>query len=226
MNNILVIDDEKQIQKLLDIALEGAGYRTESAYTGKEGLIKAAHHPPDLILLDIGLPDLSGHEVLKRLREWYLKPILILSVLNDEENIVNALDHGANDYLSKPFRNGELIARIRSAIRLTESTAPAPVFQGKNIVVDFSSRTVKKHDIPVKLTSTEYNLLCLFIKNEGRVLTHQYVLKQIWGPSFIHQTQYLRVFIAQLRKKLEDNPNVPLYIVTESGIGYRFISGI
>lgn len=183
MNNILVIDDEKQIQKLLDISLGSAGYQTDVAYTGKEGLIKAANHPPDLILLDIGLPDMSGHEVLKRLREWYLKPILMLSVMNDEESIVNALEHGANDYLSKPFRNGELIARIKAAIRISEPSTTTPIFQGKNLSVDFTSRLVKKAEEPVKLTSTEYDLLSLFIKNEGRVLTHQYILKEIGVPA-------------------------------------------
>ncbi len=225
MNNpeILVIDDEIQICKLLEITLESNDYKVTQAMTGKDGIITAANHPPDLILLDIGLPDMSGHEVLKKLREWYYKPIIILSVQNDEINIVQALDNGANDYLSKPFRTGELLARIRTALRssLVNNDEMAVVTCG-NLSIDFASRTIKKDGEVIKLTSTEYALLALLIKHEGRVLTHQFLLRQIWGPGYIGQSQYLRVFIAQLRKKIEKDPNRPEFILTASGVGYRF----
>lgn len=225
MNNraeILVIDDEAQIRKLLDITLRANHYNVNEAETAREGLVKAANHPPDLILLDIGLPDGSGHDVLLKLREWYANPIIVLSVQSNEEDIVRALDNGANDYLVKPFRTGELLARIRSVLRKNLNDENNPVVKFGNLTIDFSARTVKKGNETIKLTSTEYSLLALLAKNEGKVLTHQYVLKQIWGPTYLNETQYLRVFTAQLRKKIEDNPNQPKYIVTESGVGYRF----
>lgn len=219
---ILIIDDEPQIRKLLQINLESNGYKVIQASTGKEGIMLAANHPPSLILLDVGLPDKSGLDVLKELREWYSKPILILSVQNDEENIVRALDDGATDYLTKPFRTGELMARIRSAIRRSENEKTETIISCGNLIVDLAGRTVKRNNEIVKLTSTEYNLIALFAKNEGKVLTHQYILKEIWGVGYQTETQYLRVFIAQLRKKLEDNPNHPQHLITESGVGYRF----
>ena len=221
---ILIIDDEPQIRKTLEITLQTNGYLSKSAVSAKEGLIMAATHPPELILLDLGLPDENGHIVLQKLRQWYTNPVIILSVQKNEEDIVKALDNGANDYLSKPFRSGELLARIRSALRdaIKDEVDTAVNFQ--NIQVDFSARTVKKKNQLIKLTSTEYNLLALLIRNEGKVLTHQYLLRAIWGPGFINQSQYLRVFIAQLRKKIEDDPNRPEYLMTESGVGYRFMS--
>lgn len=224
MNNpiILVIDDEVQIQRLLEITLQSNGYSVKEAVTAKEGLITAASHPPDLILLDIGLPDDSGHNVLKQLREWYSKPVIILSVQSSEEDIVSALDNGANDYLVKPFRTGELLARIRTALRASAGENSEPVLNYNGLEIDLSLRIVKKNGELLKLTSTEYSLLSLFIKNEGRVLTHHFLLKEIWGPSFTNESQYLRVYIAQLRKKIETNPNRPEYLVTEPGVGYRF----
>lgn len=222
---ILIIDDEAQIRKLLDITLQSNGYETAEAVCARDGLIMAANHPADLILLDIGLPDQSGLEVLKKLREWYTKPVIILSVQSNEEDIVNALDYGANDYLVKPFRTGELLARIRSALRNTSSADEDPVLNYNNISIDLSSRTVKKNNEIIKLTATEYALLAMLAKNEGKVLTHQYLLRQVWGPGYINQSQYLRVFIAQLRKKIEDDANQPELIRTESGVGYRFVAG-
>ncbi len=222
--SILIIDDEPQIRKLLQISLESNDYHVQEAATGKDGIIMAANHPPDLILLDIGLPDKSGHDVLKELRAWYVKPILILSAKNNEEDIVMALDNGANDYLVKPFRTGELLARIRSAVRTQLSSESLPVMHCGDLEIDLNARSVRKKNEFIKLTSTEYNLLVLFAKNEGRALTHQYILREVWGPGFIHETQYLRVFIAQLRKKIEDDANQPVYILTESGVGYRFAS--
>lgn len=226
MNNqhILIIDDEEQMQKLLQITLESNGYKVTKAATAKEGLILAANHPPDLVLLDIGLPDINGHEVLQQLREWYTKPVIILSVQNSEEDIVKALDNGANDYLVKPFRTGELLARIRSALREMISEDNNPVIACGNIEINLSSRTVKRKNELIKLTATEYNLLSLFAKNEGKVLTHQYLLREVWGPGYINQSQYLRVFIAQLRKKMETDANRPEHIITESGVGYRFVA--
>lgn len=221
---ILIIDDEAPIRKLLEITLESNDYQVIEASTAKEGMIKAANHPPSLIILDIGLPDMTGHEVLQQLRTWYTNPIIILSVQKAEEDIIKALDNGANDYLTKPFRTGELLARIRSTLRRIFSEDNDPVIINGALRIDLQYRTVKKNNESLKLTATEYSLLALFAKNEGKVLTHQYLLREIWGPGYINQTQYLRVFIAQLRKKIEADPNRPEYIITESGVGYRFVS--
>ncbi|MGE5518833.1 MAG: response regulator [Candidatus Dadabacteria bacterium] len=221
---ILVIDDEPQIRKLLEITLHSNGYLSKCAASAREGLIMAENHPPELILLDLGLPDDSGHNVLKKLRRWYTNPIIILSVQKSEEDIIKALDNGANDYLSKPFRTGELLARIRSALRSINTDEGATAFHFKDLKVDLGTRSVWKKDQLVRLTATEYNLLALLVLNEGKVLTHQYLLRAIWGPGYISQSQYLRVFIAQIRKKIEDDPNQPEYLLTESGVGYRFVS--
>jgi len=219
---ILIIDDEPQIRKLLEITLESNDFKVWQAETGKEGVIMAANHPPELILLDLGLPDKSGHEILKELRTWYNKSIIILSVQNNESDIVQALDNGATDYLSKPFRNAELLARIRSAIRRNQMPNNNNVITFDDLEIDLTARTVKKNSEFVKLTSTEFNLLVLLAKNEGRVLTHHFILKEIWGVGFQTETQYLRVFIGTLRKKIETNHNQPKHIITESGVGYRF----
>lgn len=219
---ILVIDDEAQIRKLLEITLESNDFKVIQAETGKQGVLLAANHSPDLILLDLGLQDKSGHEILKELRTWYTKSIIILSVIDQEEDIVKALDNGATDYLTKPFRSAELMARIRAAIRRNSSENNAVISQFNDLEIDVVSRTVKKNNEFLKLTSTEFNLLALFIKNEGRVLTHQYILKEIWGVGSQTETQYLRVFVGTLRKKIEENPNHPEHIITESGVGYRF----
>jgi len=218
----LIIDDEPQIRKLLQITLESNDYKVLQADTGKEGIIMAANHPPELILLDIGLPDKSGHEILKELRSWYNRSIIILSVQNSEADIVSALDNGATDYLTKPFRSAELLARIRSAIRRNQTGDNSNIIDIDNLQIDLAARTIKKNGESLKLTSTEFNLVSLFAKNEGRVLTHQFILKEIWGIGFQTETQYLRVFVGTLRKKIEDNPNQPKHIITESGVGYRF----
>jgi two-component system KDP operon response regulator KdpE len=219
---ILIIDDEVQIRRLLEITLTSNGYKISEAATGKDGLIAAATHHPALVILDLGLPDMDGIEILKKLREWYLKPIIILSVRNLEEDIVHALDNGANDYLTKPFRTGELLARIRVAIRQTPEISDKPILEFGSLSVDLANHIVRKKNELIKLTSTEFSLLALLARNEGRVLTHQYILKEVWGMGYIKQTQYLRVFIAQLRKKVEDDPAKPKLLNTESGIGYRF----
>lgn len=218
---ILIIDDEIQIRRLLEINLAANGYRVIEAENAKEGLLLAASVNPILIILDLGLPDMDGLEVLKKLREWYTAPIIILSVRNLEEDIVKALESGANDYLTKPFRNRELLARIHVAthqgVRQQEASM---VFD--NLTIDLAKHTATKNNEIIKLTSTEFSLLALMAKNEGRVLTHVYILQEIWGYGYTEQTQYLRVFIATLRKKIEDNPSKPKLLITESGIGYRF----
>jgi two-component system, OmpR family, KDP operon response regulator KdpE len=178
------------------------------------------------VLLDLGLPDENGHEVLKHLREWFTNPIIIVSVQSAEEDIVKALDNGANDYLVKPFRTGELLARIRSALRKTDSEPNIPTVSFRNLSIDYANRVVKKDDAVIKLTATEYALLSILVRNEGKVLTHQYLLNQVWGASHQNESQYLRVFIAQLRKKIETDPNRPQHIITESGIGYRFVGNL
>lgn len=219
---ILIIDDEIQIRRLLEITLSANGYKTSEAPTGKDGINLAASLQPLLIILDLGLPDMDGFDIMKKLREWYLKPIIVLSVRNSEDDIIKALDNGANDYLTKPFRTGELLARIRVAIRKDQDKINTPCLTFGSLTIDIVNHVVRKNNTFVKLTSTEYSLLALLAKNEGRVLTHQYILMEIWGIGYIEQTQYLRVFVAQLRKKIEDDPAKPNLLNTESGIGYRF----
>jgi len=221
-DTILIIDDEVQIRRLLEITLSANGYKISEASTGKEGLALAASIQPALIVLDLGLPDTDGFSVLKRLREWYQKPVIILSVRSSEEDIVKALDNGANDYLTKPFRTGELLARIRVAIRQNQNRPDSPLLEFGTLTIDLSKHLVHKNNELVKLTSTEFSLLSLLAKNQGRVLTHQFILKEIWGMGYQDQTQYLRVFVAQLRKKIEEDPAKPRLLLTESGIGYRF----
>jgi two-component system KDP operon response regulator KdpE len=206
----------------LEINLTNNDYKVSQAENAKQGLQMAASHPPDLILLDIGLPDMSGQDLLKELRIWYNHPIIILSVIDKEEEIVKALDQGASDYVSKPFRTNELMARIRACLHRNKREDNHTILDFDNLQIDLIARTVKRQDEILKLTATEYKLLSLFAKNEGRVLTHQFILKEIWGLGFQSDTQYLRVFVGTLRKKIEENPNKPRHIITESGVGYRF----
>ncbi len=224
--SILIVDDEVQIRKLLNITLQSNDFKIREASTGKDALLMVADNPPDLILLDLGLPDENGHEVLKHLREWFSNPIIIISVQSNEVDIVRALDNGANDYLVKPFRTGELLARIRSALRRASSEPNIPIGNFEDLSIDFVNRIVRKDNIAIKLTAKEYSLLSLLARNEGKVLTHHYLLLHVWGESHQAESQYLRVFIAQLRKKIENDPNRPLHIITESGIGYRFNGNI
>lgn len=221
LEKILIIDDEVQIRRLLEITLSASGYKIFEASTAKEGYVLAASLSPSVIILDLGLPDADGLDVLVKLREWYTHPIIILSVRNSEEDIVRALDNGANDYLTKPFRTGELLARIRAANRKSEGEQEAVLVFG-NLKIDLARHLVLLKDEIVKLTSTEYSLLALLAKNEDRVLTHSFILKEVWGHHYADQPQYLRVFVAQLRKKIEEDPAKPRYLITESGIGYRF----
>lgn len=223
-NTIVIIDDEVQIRKILSIALESAGYKVIDAENAKDGIVQIATNHPQLVILDLGLPDRDGLSVLKELRTWSKIPVIILSVKNSEEDIVQALDLGADDYLTKPFNTSELMARIRANIRRTISGDEEAVFQNGDLVVDLASRIVKKANTEIKLTNTEYLLLVLLAKNTDKVLTHRYILKEIWGPSSVENSQYLRVFIGQLRKKIEDDFSNPNYIITESGVGYRMKS--
>jgi two-component system KDP operon response regulator KdpE len=220
--SILIIDDEVQIRRLLEITLSSNGYKISEAATGRDGIIIAATHHPALIILDLGLPDIDGIDILIKLREWYNKPIIILSARNSEDDIIHALDNGANDYLTKPFRTGELLARIRVALRQNPGDGDNPNLTFGSLTIDLSNHSARKNGEILKLTSTEFALLALLVKNSGRVLTHQSILKEIWGFGYIGQTQYLRVFVAQLRKKIEDDPGKPKLLITESGIGYRF----
>src|SRR5664280_49142 len=219
---ILVIDDEVQIRRLLEITLSSVGFKISEAGTGKEGLISAATLHPSVIILDLGLPDTEGLEILKKIREWYQKPIIVLSVKNSEDDIISALDNGANDFITKPFRTMELLARIRVALRHSPGNEVDPILVFGAINIDLVNHTARKNDEILKLTSTEFSLLALLAKNSGRVLTHQTILKEVWGFGYVGQTQILRVFVAQLRKKIEDDPARPKYLITESGIGYRF----
>ena len=218
----LVIDDEPQIRRLLTISLEAGGYRVITANSGQKGLVQAAQHRPDVIILDLGLPDLSGLEVLKRLREWTQTPVLILTVQDAEADKIAALDAGADDYVTKPFNTGELLARLRAARRHADKArTEEPVFQSGDLVVDLVARHVTRKGQPVKLTATEYALLRLFIRHAGKVLTHRQILREVWGPTHVEHTHYLRVYLAHLREKLEKNPAAPTLLITESGVGYR-----
>jgi two-component system, OmpR family, KDP operon response regulator KdpE len=219
---ILIIDDELQIRRFLRVSLAANGYQVLEAPTGKEGIYKAATDHPDAIVLDLGLPDMDGSAVLKQVREWSMVPVIILSVRDDEKGKVAALDAGADDYVVKPFGVNELIARLRVALRHgREGAEEVKEFQNGDLFVDLVNRIVKVGGSPVKLTATEYSLLFQFVKNAGKVLTHRHLMKEIWGPYREDETQYLRVYIAQLRKKLETDPSRPKLFITESGVGYR-----
>ena len=221
--SVLLVEDDDQIRKLLRITLETNGYKVIESHNGKMGLSLAFNHNPDVIILDLGLPDMSGQDFLILVRKNFERPIIILSVLNDEVNIVTALDNGANDYLTKPFRTGELLARIRTVMRNKQDETENVLLKFGDLELDLTLRTLKRNKQPVKLTATEFALLTLFAKNEGRVLTHEYLLKNIWGAAYMEQSQYLRVFVAQLRKKIEESIDKPKHILTESGVGYRFV---
>jgi two-component system KDP operon response regulator KdpE len=221
---ILLIEDEPQMQRFLRIVLQGQGFRFIEAQTGQEGLVQAATRSPDIILLDLGLPDIDGLEVTSRLREWSDIPIIVLSAREQEQDKIKALDAGADDYLTKPFGAGELLARIRVAIRhkvMRQSTTGEPVFILDNLRVDMSHRQVFLNEQEVHLTPIEYKLLTVLIQNAGKVVTHSQLLKEVWGPSYSKETQYLRVYMTQLRHKLESDPARPRFLINEPGIGYR-----
>jgi two-component system KDP operon response regulator KdpE len=220
---VLVIDDEVQIRRLLEATLAANEFRVLLAENAEEGLRTAAMYRPDLIVMDLGLPDLEGKVLLQKLREWYESPILILSVRSSESEIVSLLDAGADDYLVKPFRPFELLARMRVALRHHDVPTAGPVVRFGNVEVDLAARIVRKKGQEVKLTSTEYDLLAIFARNPGKILIHRYLLEQVWGAPHAEETQYLRVYVAQLRKKLEEDPGRPKHFITESGVGYRLV---
>jgi two-component system KDP operon response regulator KdpE len=217
----LVIDDEKQIRRLLRVALEGANHQVYEAETGEAGLSEIVHRRPDVVLLDLGLPDMEGVKVLRRLREWSDVPVLILSVRDDAEEKVAALDAGADDYVTKPFDTAELLARVRVAQRRSSTETGEPVFTSGSLRVDFSARQVSVGGTEIKLTPTEYSLLRVLVQNAGKVVTHRQLLRMVWGEKAETQAQYLRVYITHLRRKLESSANAPQLIRTEVGIGYR-----
>jgi two-component system KDP operon response regulator KdpE len=219
---ILVIDDERQIRRMLHTSLSGHGYQVFEAANGEEGLLAAADQKPDIILLDLGLPDLDGVDVTRRLREWTRTPIIVLSVREREQDKVSALDAGADDYLTKPFGMSELLARIRVSLRHYGQSNQEPIFQAGNLKIDFGKRQVLLSGSVVSLTPTEYDLLRLLIQHGGKVLTHRQLLTQVWGEAYEFQTHLLQVNISNLRKKIELDPNIPQFIQTESGVGYRF----
>ncbi len=221
--SVLIIDDEVQIRRLLRVNLEAHGYRVVEAATGQEGITQAAQWRPEVIILDLGLPDMDGVTVLKRLREWSRVPVVVLSVRDREEDKVAALDHGADDYITKPFSTGELLARLRVTQRHTQPGAELSVFRAGPLEVDLTARLVRLKNLEVRLTATEYSLLRLFIQHAGKVLTHRQILREVWGPNAVEQTHYLRVYVAHLREKLEADPSRPRLIVTEPGVGYRLM---
>jgi two-component system KDP operon response regulator KdpE len=221
---VLLMEDEVPMRKFLRAFLSGAGYRVEDAATAAEGMQLAIDKPPDLVILDLGLPDMDGQDVLRKLREWLKAPIIVLSVRYQDAQKIMALNHGADDYLTKPFSTGELLARIRVALRHA-AQGPAgselPLFESGDLKIDLSTRRVFVRGAEVRLTRIEYKLLTAMVRQAGKVLTHQYLLEQVWGPKHVENTQYLRVFMAGLRRKIEFDPAQPCHLLTEQGVGYR-----
>jgi len=220
---VLVVDDEIQIRRFLKISLEANGYHIDEAIDGQSGLTKAGQIRPDIIILDLGLPDMGGLEVLGRLREWTQTPVIVLSVRDADRDKIAALDAGADDYLTKPFSMDELLARMRVAQRHAQPESQSSIFTHGDLQVDLTRRLVTKRGEPVKLTPTEYALLRLLIQHRGKVLTHRQILREVWGPEYVDETHYLRVYFAQLRQKLEDDPALPKIFLTEPGVGYRLV---
>jgi len=222
---ILIIEDEESIRRFLRVSLAANGYRLVESGTGADGLLQAATAQPDLIILDLGLPDIDGIDLTRQIREWSRVPIIIVSARGKEQDKVVALDAGADDYLTKPFGVGELLARLRVALRhrAVTQTGGEPVFQNGDLKVDLARRAVTLAGKPIHLTPNEYRLLSILVQHAGRVLTHRQLLKEIWGPGSSQETHYLRVYMNQLRQKIEADPAQPKYLLTESGVGYRLV---
>jgi len=221
---IVIIEDDLPIQRFLRTSLSTHGFSVFLAESGKQGIVEAGVRKPDLLILDLGLPDMDGVEVIKSIRTWSALPIIILSARNGEQQKIDALDAGADDYLSKPFGFGELLARIRVALRHANRPADAlnnEVFHTANLKMDLLNRVVSIDDQEVHLTPIQYRLLSVLVKHAGKVLTHQQILKEVWGPSYKENAHYLRIYMSQLRQKLEANPTQPKFLLTESGVGYR-----
>jgi two-component system KDP operon response regulator KdpE len=222
MTRILVVDDEPQILRALQTSLRGAGYEVDAAATGEEALTLAAVRPPDAVIVDLVLPDLRGTEVTRQLRSWTSVPVIVLSVVGDEAEKVSALDAGADDYVTKPFGVDELLARLRAALRRADPSSE-PVLEIGGLRVDLEAREVSVDDTPVQLTPHEYGLLRLLALNEGKLLTHKAILREVWGEAYADESHYLHVYVSQLRRKLEPDPARPRYILTEPGAGYRLV---
>jgi len=218
---VLIIDDEPPIRRLLKMALEANDYRVYEADSAKNGLLQTTMIRPDIILLDLGLPDHGGLSVLSQIREWSVVPIIVLTVQNEEETKIAALDGGADDYITKPFNTGELLARVRVSMRRSLKIDEFPVFHSGKLFVDQNARLVRINEEEVKLTATEYSILVLLIRHAGRVLTHNFIMKEIWGIHYADNFQTLRVHVAQIRRKIEQNPSIPQMLITEPGVGYR-----
>jgi two-component system, OmpR family, KDP operon response regulator KdpE len=219
---ILIVDDESQIRKLLNVSLKAHGFAIEEAASGKDGVNQAAFFKPDLMIIDLGLPDMDGKEVIRKIREWSTAPIIILTAHDQEQEKIDALDAGADDYITKPFSMGELMARIRVCLRRMAAGESEPMLTCGGLSVDLIQRRVTVDGVEVKLTPTEYEIIKLLAQNAGRVLTHKQLLKAVWGNSY-DDTHYIRVYVGQLRRKIEKDPAQPRYIITESGIGYRLM---
>ncbi len=220
---IIIIDDEPQVRRLLKVALTAHNFEVKETATGREGIEQSAIFRPDVIILDLSLPDLDGIEVVRQLREWTQVPVIILSVREQEHDKIAALDAGADDYVTKPFSMGELLARIRTALRHASGAQNEPVLTFEGLAIDLTRRQVLVDNKEIKLTPTEYELLRTLTANAGRVLTHRQLMRTVWGPAYEQETNYLRVYIRQLRHKIEPDPGRPRHIVTEPGVGYRFI---
>ena len=220
---VLVIDDEKEICRLIKVGLTALGFAFLEAGTGKDGIYQVAMAKPDLIILDMSLPDMDGLEVVKQIREWSAIPIIILSVRGREKDKIDTLDAGADDYITKPFGMGELLARIRAALRHQPNLTKDATIQSGDLVIDLLHRQVKLANLEVKFTPTEYEIIKILALNKGKVVTHKHLLSSIWGDEFQKQTQYLRIYISQIRKKIESDPDQPRLIITEPAIGYRMV---
>jgi len=221
--SILIIDDELQIRRFLRFSLEANDYNVIESPNGKDGLYQAAMQRPDLIILDLGLPDIDGKEVLQQIRQWNKTPVIVLSVRNDEHEKVTCFDLGADDYVTKPFSTMELCARLKVALRHANKDIKEPVFVNGPLSVDLVNRNVKVNNQLIALSPTEYDLLIYFVKNVGKVLTHRMIMKEIWGPHRTEESHYLRVYMRQIRRKLESDPSQPTIFVTEPGVGYRMV---
>lgn len=219
---ILVIDDEPQIRRFLRTSLSAHGYQVMEAARGQDAMVLVTTERPDVVILDLGLPDMDGLEVISRVREWSKMPIIVLSVRGQEHDKIAALDGGADDYVTKPFGMGELLARIRAALRhRRQAEADEPVFRSGGLMVDLARRVVTVDGHEVKLTPREYDLLRVLVMHAGKVITHRHLLREVWGPASEYETHYLRVYVGQLRQKIERDPAQPYYILTEAGVGYR-----